>query len=39
MEETLAAVARLAPKARLDGPKPLMGNAPIRAVDQLRIAF
>jgi cytochrome P450 family 103 len=39
IEETLAAIARLAPKTRLAGPRPAMKAAPIRAVDQMRVAF
>jgi cytochrome P450 len=39
IEETLAAIARLAPKTRVTGPRPVMKAAPIRAVDQLRVAF
>jgi cytochrome P450 len=39
IEETLAAIARLAPRTRLTGPRPTMKPAPIRAVDQMRVAF
>jgi cytochrome P450 len=39
IEETLAAIARLAPKTRITGPRPTLKAAPIRAVDQLRVAF
>jgi hypothetical protein len=39
IEETLAAVARLAPKTRIEGAAPRMANAPIRAVDQMHVAF
>jgi cytochrome P450 family 103 len=39
IEETLAAIARLAPKVRVTGERPKMRAAPIRAVDQLKVAF
>ncbi len=39
IEETLAAIARLAPKTRIAGPRPAMKAAPIRAVDQMRVTF
>jgi cytochrome P450 family 103 len=39
IEETLAAIARLAPNTRITGPRPRMKAAPIRAVDQLSVAF
>ncbi len=39
IEETLAAIARLAPNTRLAGATPRMANAPIRAVDQTRVVF
>jgi cytochrome P450 len=39
IEETLAAIAKLAPKTRITGPRPTLKAAPIRAVDQLRVAF
>lgn len=39
IEETLAAIARLAPKTELAGPRPRLANAPIRAVDQMKVAF
>jgi cytochrome P450 family 103 len=39
IEETLAAIARLAPGTRVTGPRPKMKAAPIRAVDQLKVAF
>jgi cytochrome P450 len=39
IEETLATIARLAPKTRLAGPRPAMKAAPIRVVDQMRVAF
>lgn len=39
IEETLAAIARLAPNARIEGAAPRMANAPIRAVDQMRVSF
>jgi cytochrome P450 family 103 len=39
IEETLAAIAKLAPNTRVTGPKPIMKAAPIRTVDQLRVAF
>jgi cytochrome P450 len=39
IEETLATIAKLAPKTRLTGPRPTMKAAPIRAVDQMRVAF
>jgi len=39
IEETLAAIARLAPNTKVTGPRPAMKAAPIRAVDQLKVAF
>jgi cytochrome P450 len=39
IEETLAAIARLAPKTRLDGPIPRLNNEAIRNVDQMRVSF
>jgi cytochrome P450 len=39
IEETLAAIAKLSPKTRLTGPRPAKKAAPIRAVDQMRVAF
>lgn len=39
IEETLAAIARLAPKTRVIGPRPAMKAAPIRAVDQMHVSF
>jgi cytochrome P450 len=39
IEETLAAIARLAPNTTLEGPNPRMANAPVRAVDQTQVAF
>ena len=39
IEETLAAVARLAPRARIEGAAPRMANAPIRAVDKMKVSF
>jgi cytochrome P450 len=39
IEETLAAIARLAPKTRLDGPVPRLNNEAIRNVDQMRVSF
>jgi len=39
IEETLAAIAKLAPNTSVTGPRPTMKAAPIRAVDQLRVAF
>jgi cytochrome P450 len=39
IEETLAAIARLAPKTHLDGPIPRLNNEAIRNVDQMRVSF
>jgi cytochrome P450 len=39
LEETLAAIARIAPKTEMAGPAPKMAVAPIRAVDQLKVKF
>jgi cytochrome P450 len=39
IEETLAVIAKLAPKTRVIGPRPAMKAAPIRAVDQMKVAF
>ncbi len=39
IEETLAAIAKLAPSTRVTGSRPAMKAAPIRAVDQMRVAF
>ena len=39
IEETLAAIAKLAPNTRVTGSRPAMKAAPIRAVDQMRVAF
>lgn len=39
IEETLAAIARMAPKAKIVGANPKMAAAPIRAVDQAQVAF
>jgi cytochrome P450 len=39
IEETLAAIARLAPRTRLEGPLPRLNNEAIRNVDQMRVSF
>jgi cytochrome P450 len=39
IEETLAAIAHLAPKTRLEGPIPRLNNEAIRNVDQMRVSF
>lgn len=39
MEETLATIARLAPKTALIGEGPKLKPGPIRQVDQMRVAF
>ena len=39
IEETLATIAKLAPNTCRTGPRPMMKAAPIRVVDQLRVAL
>lgn len=39
IEETLACVARLAPKTRLEGAFPRMAHQPVRDVDAMRVAL
>ncbi|MFT3723818.1 MAG: cytochrome P450 [Hyphomonadaceae bacterium] len=39
LEETLAAIARLAPKTRITGPVPKLNPGAIRTVDQMTVAF
>ena len=39
LEETLAAIARLAPRTRIVGPAPKLNPGAIRTVDQMSVAF
>ncbi len=39
LEETLSAIARLAPKTRIIGPNPKLNPGAIRTVDQMSVAF
>jgi cytochrome P450 len=39
LEETLAAIARLAPNTRVTGPRPQLRPGAIRTVDQIQVEF